>query len=86
MSLSAAEVEAAVEREGLTLVQSADSNTGYQLVGADRRRFRASGVGRPSGLPPCFVAAPTAGPVRFSFRAAAARSKETSLMGRFDIS
>ena len=41
-SLSAAEVEAAVHCEGLTLVQSADSKTGYQGVVAHGRRFKAS--------------------------------------------
>ena len=40
VSLSAAEVDAAVEREGLTLVQSADNKTGYQSVSADGHRFR----------------------------------------------
>ena len=48
-SLSAAEVEAAVKREGLTLVHSAVSKTGYQGVCAIRRRFKASGNQRSLG-------------------------------------
>ena len=47
--LSAAEVEAAVKREGLTLVQSAVSTTGYQGACAHGRRFKARGNKRSLG-------------------------------------